>query len=419
MKTKLLLLVYISIICILQNSLLKAQTSSTDCGDKNETVYKNCQPIKYNQLPGDIRKVMGKNNCDVNSESNYNYGYSFDLNNDSEKEYLFCCMESSHGPCGANLYSKINGKWEIILTTGGYENDCDKVLIILKSQHEGFYDLCINNKLFKFSKGKYVETSLVGLIGKFNIEKDLYLAQFDSKTDTDDIHSVAGVKTMLSDPRFSKVKYHAVAGAYGIQAGLYVPPNELFEIAFGTHWSDAHSNFEQALSEVTKLVMNTLKEGGDVWIAEAGQSDFSASLVRNIKSTFPSIKTKSRIHIVQHSNWNENNTAPNNLTYVKEYADYIKIPDGNVIGNGSPGFYTEDKVNWKNYITDSKLINVWEKAFEIANKYNGRDGRHNNPAIAGGGMDFSDVSETCWIFGFNYLKNAMLFFEEFSTSSNL
>ena len=29
----------------------------------------------------------------------------------------------------------------------------------------------------------------------------------------------------------------------------------------------------------------------------------------------------------------------------------------------------------------------------IANRYNGKDNRHNNPAIANGGLDFSDVSE--------------------------
>jgi hypothetical protein len=256
------------------------------------------------------------------------------------------------------------------------------------------------------------------LLGKFNVEKDLYLAQFDCKTDTDDIHSVAGVKTMLNDHRFSKVKYHAVAGAYGIQDGLYVTANEIFEMAFVDHWSDAHTNFEQALDEVTNIAVNTLNCGGNIWIAEAGQSDFSASLVRIIKSTTPSINTNSRIHIVQHSKWNENQTTPDKLAYVKENSGYIKIPDGNVIGNGSPGFYTEEKVNWRKYITDTKLINVWEKAFEIANKYNGRDGRHNNPAIAKGGMDFSDVSETCWIFGFNHLENAEEFFEEFTSSKN-
>jgi hypothetical protein len=262
------------------------------------------------------------------------------------------------------------------------------------------------------------DTSLPKLIGKFNVEKDLYLVQFDCKTDTDDILSVAAVATILGDSRFSNVKYHAIAGTYGIQESLYVPANKLFDIAFGTHWLDANSNFEQALSEVTKVVANTLKDGGDIWIAEAGQSDFSASLIKNIKNTLLSINTKLRIHIVQHSNWNENNTLESNLLYVKENANYIKIPDGNVIGNGSPGFYTEDKVNWRNYITDPKLINIWEKAFEIVNKYNGQDGRHNNPAIAKGGIDFSDVAETCWIFGFNHLKNAEQHFNEFSSSNN-
>ena len=254
------------------------------------------------------------------------------------------------------------------------------------------------------------------ILGKFNVEKDLFLAQFDCKTDVDDIYSIAGVATMLADPRLADVKYHAVAGAYGTQEGLYVPPNDLFKIAFGTNWSDAHTNFKQALSEVTKLVTTTLNDSGNIWIAEAGQSDFSASLIRNIKNTLPLIDTKSRIHIVQHSDWNENNTTADDLAYVKENTGYIKIPDGNIVGNGTPGFKTEEKVYWKNYIADSKLINVWEKAIEIANKYNGKDGRYKNPAIAKGGMDFSDVSETCWIFGFNYLENTEQFFKEFASS---
>ena len=117
------------------------------------------------------------------------------------------------------------------------------------------------------------------------LENDLFLAQFDIKTDVDDLHSVAGVATMLNDPRFSDVHYHAVAGAYGTQEGLYVPANELFETAFGSNWSDAHTNYDHALKEVTLLVTNTLEKGGNIWIADAGQSDFSADLVKNIKDT--------------------------------------------------------------------------------------------------------------------------------------
>ena len=98
-------------------------------------------------------------------------------------------------------------------------------------------------------------------IGKFQVERDLFLAHFDSKTDVDDLHSVAGVATILSDPRFSEVNFHAVAGAYGIQEGLYVPANELFDASFGRNWSDAHTNYEIALKEVTIIVKNTLKNG--------------------------------------------------------------------------------------------------------------------------------------------------------------
>jgi hypothetical protein len=58
-------------------------------------------------------------------------------------------------------------------------------------------------------------------------------------------------------------------------------------------------------------------------------------------------------------------------------------------------------------------------AIEIANKYNGKEDRYKNPEIANGGLDFSDVSETCWIFGFESLINIEQFFQEFSTSSNL
>ena len=254
------------------------------------------------------------------------------------------------------------------------------------------------------------------LLGRFNVNKDLFLAQFDCKTDTDDIHSVAGVATMLNDTRFTKIKYHAVAGTYGIQEGLYVPADSVFEAAFGQHWSDAHANIDKALDEVSALAVNTLNTGGDLWIAEAGQSDFSASLVKRIKIALPSINTGSRIHIVQHSEWNENQTSPDDLAYVKEHTDYRKIPDGNVLANGSPGFYNESIVNWKKYISDSRLLDIWSKAIETANKYNGQEGRHNNPAIAKGGLDFSDVSETCWIFGFDHLENAEKFFEEFSTA---
>jgi hypothetical protein len=54
-------------------------------------------------------------------------------------------------------------------------------------------------------------------------------------------------------------------------------------------------------------------------------------------------------------------------------------------------------------------------AIAIANRYNAKDDRFDNTAIGAGGMDFSDVAETCWIFGFNDLLDANAFFEEFGS----
>jgi hypothetical protein len=252
------------------------------------------------------------------------------------------------------------------------------------------------------------------LLGKFDRDKDLYLAHFDVKTDVDDVHSVAAVATMLADPRFSKVRYHAVAGTYGVQEGLYVPAERVFDLAFGDHWSGAHEDFNKALDEVRSLSIETLDDGGSIWIAEAGQSDFSAALIRNIQELIPEATVKDRVHVVQHADWNEEVTTAEDLAFVKASANYQKIPSGNAVGNGSPGFRSNAAVNWLEYVSDVRLTEIWTAAVEVANKYNGADGRYLNEAIQNGGLDFSDVAETAWIFGFSDLTDANDFFEEFS-----
>src|SRR5512133_818213 len=149
--------------------------------------------------------------------------------------------------------------------------------------------------------------------GKFNKEKDLLLVQFDCKTDVDDVQSAAALATLLADSGFSGIKYHAVAGTYGIQEGLYVPPNELFQLAFGDNWSDAHENAENALRKVMTKITETLLNKGDIWIADAGQSDFTARLISALKAQMPEIIISQRIHVVQHSDWNEESTSPETL----------------------------------------------------------------------------------------------------------
>ena len=91
---------------------------------------------------------------------------------------------------------------------------------------------------------------------QFDISKDLIIAQFDCKTDVDDLHTVAALATILTHPKLEGMNYHAVAGSYGIQKGLYVPAEELFELAFSKNWSDAHNDFKKAQNQVLKKVRN-------------------------------------------------------------------------------------------------------------------------------------------------------------------
>lgn len=246
--------------------------------------------------------------------------------------------------------------------------------------------------------------------GRFNIEKDLLLVQFDCKTDVDDLHTVAAFTTLVSRQAYSKINYHAVAGTYGIQEGLYVPPNDLFQLAFGDNWTDAHNNMQGGVEKVKPRVIKTLVAGGDVWIADAGQSDFSAELVKAIQKDLPEIETSKRIYVVQHAEWNEEVTTPEKLDFVKQNTEYIKIPDGNGVGNGTPGFRSAEFTQWDKVITDPELTKVWQLAIDLANKYNGKEGRYYNEAIAAGGLDFSDLSEVCWILGLQDIKDVELFF---------
>lgn len=248
---------------------------------------------------------------------------------------------------------------------------------------------------------------------RMNIKKDILLVQYDCKTDVDDLHSVAAFRTILNNADYSKINYRAVAGAYGIQDGLYVPPNDLFQLSFGKNWSDAHSDFLTAIRQIKENAVATLKQGGDIWIAEAGQSDFTAALLKEVQAELPKVNTKQRIHVVQHSDWNENVTTPEQLAFVKANTNYHKIPDGNAVGNGSPGFRSTVFGEWQKYINDSALTKTWKLAIELGNRYNGTDGRYNNEAVAAGGLDFSDTAEVCWILGLESISDAEAFFKYF------
>lgn len=265
-----------------------------------------------------------------------------------------------------------------------------------------------------FLQCKTSENKEISVKNGFDINKDLLLLNYDCKTDVDDLHSIAAFAMMTYETEYANINYYAVAGTYGKQKGLYVPANELFKLVFKNNWTDAHKNFDTALTLVLIKVKKVLADGGNIFIAEAGQSDFSAKLIKKIKTELKKINTKKRFKVVQHSDWNEKKTTLELLTYIKKNTIYEKIEDGNDIGNGTPGFKSIGFKNWQEQIKDNKLNKIWTLAKELSNEYNGKDGRYLNKAMANGELDFSDLSEVCWILGEKEIIDAERFFKKYA-----
>ena len=235
-------------------------------------------------------------------------------------------------------------------------------------------------------------------IGRFDPATDFYIANFDIKTDVDDLHSVAALATMLAAPRYGCVDYVAVHGAYGEQGGDFIPAAGLFDLAFDGNWLDAHGARAETVAALGNHIVGTLAAGGDVWIQEAGQSDISAAAVRMAQTVAPGLDYAARVHLVQHSDWNEQSTTDADLAFVQATVDYIRIPDGNGVGNGSPGFKTSEGGAWEALTSDPDTGPVWTAARRLADQENPEPG-YVNDAVAAGGLDFSDTAEATYIFG--------------------
>ncbi|MDX1459804.1 MAG: hypothetical protein R3348_01995 [Xanthomonadales bacterium] len=244
-------------------------------------------------------------------------------------------------------------------------------------------------------------------IGLFDPARDLLVANYDSKPDVDDLQAVAGLGTVLRHPDFICVEFIAIAGAYGTQAGTFLPATELFNLAFGDRWLDAHYDRENTVAQLSSRMRETIAAGGKVWVAEAGQSDVTAAAVRMLPEPM-----WTRVNVVQHSFWNESQTSPDAMQLVVYNTRYHRVQDGNFPDNGSPDFNTNDGSYWKPLLSDPHIGPIWREAKRLSDLYN-PVAEYVNPAIAAGGLDFSDTVEIAYIFGFDDIDGVGEFLERF------
>ena len=215
----------------------------------------------------------------------------------------------------------------------------------------------------------------------FDSQKDLVSLHYDHAPDKDDGQSAAADRTILEtqfDVDWIKKHVVAVSGAYGKNAKAF---NSKSDAVMDAAWDDcggwvaAHKNRENAVRDIVLRWSAVLKAGGHVWVKEGGQSDITADVVKQIRKRSPDVDTSRRIHVVQHSKWNENQTTDAALAYTRKHTHYIKIRDANGYLNIKGGHEAFEKAA-RRHPTFGK---AWKAAFTYYNP------KHR--------LDFSDTGE--------------------------
>ncbi len=221
----------------------------------------------------------------------------------------------------------------------------------------------------------------------FDPQQDLLSLHYDHAPDMDDGHSAAADRTILESLHgrdWIKAHVVAVSGAYGKNAKAFNPGSDaVMDAAWNDcgGWLAGHTNREEVVTHLCERWVSVLQKGGDVWVKEGGQSDITADVVKRILRRLPDVNTVKRIHVVQHSTWNENQTTEAALAYTRKHTEYIQIKDANRFLNikgGNAAFETAARQH-------PVFGAVWKAAFTYYNP--------------GHRLDFSDTGELLHILG--------------------
>ena len=184
-----------------------------------------------------------------------------------------------------------------------------------------------------------------------------------------------------------------VGGTNSLSQNNYLPGTDaLMNQIYGDgRWTQANvldpSSRNSAIVASTNRWLQTLNNGGQVWVAEGGPGDFTHSVLQAVKSSVSECDAATRVHIVQHSDNNELNTG-SDLAYIQANTDYVKIEDGNDT-NSTADLHAENNseaanIDFINQALSSRWSSEWQTAFEFL-----PPGTDTTP----GKLDFSDTVE--------------------------
>ena len=246
----------------------------------------------------------------------------------------------------------------------------------------------------------------------FNPGADLLVAQFDGKPDADDVHALAALGCLLAHPDFAGVETYGVMFAYGTQKSDELwDMSEMMNRIFGAEgpetWTNAFrgdgmERWNSSVERIAARVTPVLRSGGHVWVQEAGQSDITRAWLERVireDNGITAADTRARVHVVQHSEWNERHTTVGDLEQVRRNADYIKIDDGNGDGpnNQTPKYLSADSSFMRAAAGADNPNRTAAALWSAAGRLIG-DWKADYSVIGRGGVDFSDCVENWWIF---------------------
>jgi len=217
---------------------------------------------------------------------------------------------------------------------------------------------------------------------EFEIARDLISLNYDFAPDRDDAHASAAARTLIGKYEFDAL---VVTGTVGKNRGQYIQSaGQLQDRIWGEgNHLNALENWALAVDRAARIWGSVIQDGGFVYVAEGGQSDFTADVIRKMREYEFSRLTNESVVVVQHSGWNENNTSNADLAFVKANTRYIRIDDGNGVNRTAD--LNRKSNNFVEWAKTSSNKQAWSAAFEFLDPNNK--------------LDFSDTVELLHILG--------------------
>lgn len=220
------------------------------------------------------------------------------------------------------------------------------------------------------------------VMGMYNNNRDLISLFYDFAPDRDDGHASAAARQLT---RMLGIEPLVVTGATGDgnRSGYINGAVGLQNTIWGAgRHIDAMGNWRGSVVAVANEWEPVLDRGAKVLVAEGGQSDFTADVIRELASRGLNYNN-SQVVVVQHSGWNESKSNQTDLNFVRNSTRYIKIADGN--GANSTADLNQKSSAFVSAQRNGSFSRQWNAAFQFLNPENK--------------LDFSDTVELLHILG--------------------